>query len=341
MMRSPALGALPVILSAGKDLLFLRSSRFPVRVALLAVLIAGTPGLTSAQSRIQVGTRVAPDTVTVGDPFVVLVRVRVAAGATVDFPQPPDTSGPVQPLDPLVLRDTVIGGETDYTATYRLAGWDVGQLPIALEDLVVRQNGEERRVAMGELSVFVRSVLPADTAQRDPKPARPPIDLPVSNWWKWLAAILAALLLAALVWYWRRRRNRARPPVVIDPLKAAEEEFARVESLGLVDAGERGRYVALMVDVVRDYLARRVGTPASLTGNELTAVLRRRGKVPLDRLAPLLTETDLVKFARYQVTADRARHLASEARAVVRQAHEATQPPPEIAATEQPAGRAA
>ncbi len=309
------------------------------RNAVLMVLLAA-PLAAQQPARIQLGTRVRPDTVTVGDAFAVVLRVRVPSGATVQFPAPPDTSGPVQPLDPVAVRDTVIGSVTEYVATYRLAAWDVGTQPIPLEDLLVRQAGIERKVSLATLGVFVRSVLPADSAQRVPKAARPPFDLPVSNWWKWLAAAIAALIVALLLWWWHRWRNRPRLPVVVDPLRLAGEEFARVEALGLLEAGERGRYVALMVDVVRDYLARRVGTSASLTSSELLGVLRRNGVVPLDRLAPLLTEADLVKFARYQVGAERAKHFAAEARAIVQQADVATMPPP-VDAQPTPARRVA
>lgn len=299
-------------------------------LALVALVPLAFPVLAPAQEyRVQLGTAVRPETVTVGDPFVAVLRVRVPAGATVDFPPPPDTSGPVQALDPVSIRDTVLGAESEYTATYRLAAWDVGTLPVPLGELLVRQQGVERRVSLAALQVQVRSVLPADSTKHVPKPARPPVEVPVSQWWKWLLALLAAALLGALAWWWHRRRNRPRPVPVPDPLAAAEQEFSRVEALGLLEAGERGRYVALMVDVVRDYLARRAGTPVSLTSAELVAALRRNGRVPLDRLAPLLTEADLVKFARYQVGPDRAAHLGDEARAVVQAAHAATEPAPQ------------
>lgn len=301
-----------------------------LRTTVLGLVLLATP-LGAQQGRVQVGSRVTPDTVTVGDPFVVILRVRAPAGATVDFPPPPDTSGPIQPLDPVSIRDTIIGTVTEYTALYRLAAWDIGVLPISLPELLVRLAGDERRVSLSELRVTVKTVLPADTTLHVPKPARAPLDVPVSNWWKWLAALLTALILLALFWWWRRWRRRPRVAPVVDPMKAAEEEFARVESLGLLDAGERGRYVALMVDVVRDYLARRVATPSSMTSTELLAALRRKGKVPLGTLAPLLTEADLVKFARYQIGADRAKHLAAEARQAVKQAHDATIPTPDPA----------
>jgi hypothetical protein len=74
-----------------------------------------------------------------------------------------------------------------------------------------------------------------------------------------------------------------------------------------------------MVEVVRDYLALRVpGAAPSLTSSELIRHLRTRRNMPVQRLATLLAEADLVKFARRTVTAERARELGQEARSIVR-----------------------
>ena len=63
-------------------------------------------------------------------------------------------------------------GEIDQVATYRLSAWDVGSLPLGLGDVTVRVNGVERRVPLAGYRVMVRSVLPADTTLRKPKPQR-------------------------------------------------------------------------------------------------------------------------------------------------------------------------
>jgi hypothetical protein len=308
-------------------------------IALLALLLwQGAPrqapaaggAVESAASRVQVGVMIAPDTVTVGDPFRVLVRVRAPRGATIEFPDGPDSAAAVQALDPRAVSPSADTGVVDQTASYRLVAWDVGELGLGMDAVVVRTGGVARVVPLASYRVMVRSVLPADSAARVPKPPRDILaDAP--PWWRWwMLALLALLLLALLAWWlWRRRRRRLAVQPDVDPYDLAEQEFDRIEKLGLLEAGERGRYVALVIEVLRDYLARRVpDAHPSLTSVELVAALRASPALPTDRLGAVLWEADLVKFARRPVTAERARELAREARAIVRDVNVALAPPP-------------
>ena len=49
--------------------------------------------------------------------------------------------------------------------------------------------------------------------------------------------------------------------------------------------------------------------------------------MPFERLTRLLTEADLIKFARRPVSGERAREIGREARAIVEAEHKASQPP--------------
>lgn len=282
---------------------------------------------------VQLGVTITPDTVTVGEPFRVLVRVRAPRGASIEFPAAPDSAAAVQALDPRAVRELGDPDAVDRTAAYRLVAWDVGALGLGLDAVTVRANGVSRAVALAPYTVFVRSVLPADSAQRVPKPPRDILaDAP--PWWRWWALVAALLALLGLLawWLWRRRRRAAAGDTEVDAYEHAQREFDRVEALGLVEAGERGRFVALIVEVLREYLARRVdGALPSLTSTELLDVVRGNPAVPTERLAVVLAEADLIKFARRPVSAERAGELAREARAVVRDVHVALMPAEELA----------
>jgi len=278
---------------------------------------------TPPATAVQMGYAIEPDTVTVGDPFRLTVRVHAPKGASVDFPAGPDSGAAVDALDPRQERQGPDTTALDVTATWRIAAWDTGTLPLRFGDIVVKLDNRERRIPLSALTVHVKSVLPADTAQRIPKPQRALFEFG-RPWWYWLLAALAAIGLIGLFWWWWRRRRKRGQGEVDDPFADAEGEFERVERLGLVEAGERGRYVALMVEILRTYLSRSIpDAHPSLTTNELLITVRDNRFVPVNRLALVLADADLVKFARRATTAERARELGTEARGIVAAVHAA------------------
>ncbi len=297
-----------------------------MRAAMFAVLLGSTtlvaPLSASAQAsagRVQMGVLVRPDTVSVGDHFLLSVRVRGPEGTTFDFPQPP-AEGRIEAVESPRLLPAPDTAAVEQTMLYRLVAWDTGALSIPLGAVTATTGSTQRALPITGAWIYVRSVLPADTALHQPRPARGIFGW-LRPWWHWLVAGLIALgILALLLWLLRRflRRRKAVVREEVPPIRWAENEFDRIESLRLLESGERGRYVALYVEVMRDYFAARLaGTPTSLTSTELLEELRERSEVPVERLAPILAEADLIKFARRAVSDARARQLAVETRGVV------------------------
>jgi len=297
-----------------------------VIAALLALVVltqASLPapaGQGGAVSRVEMGLAVRPAVVTVGEPFVITLRVRAPLGADIGMPVGPDSGLSVEAVDPRQETTATDTGFVERTATYRLVAWDTGGQSARLGDVVITMNGRALRYAVGGDTVHVSSVLPADSSRRVPKPER---DVLVAGlpWWVWALAALAAALLAALViWWWRRRRHHAHGGPQRTPIQIARRAFARLDALALAEAGERGRFVTLNEDVARDYLAARIPTALrSFTSTELLGAVHDVTAIPLDRLASLFAETDLIKFARRPVTRDRANELVAETRAIVEQ----------------------
>lgn len=277
---------------------------------------------------VRIGVTVNPDTVTVGQRFTVIIRVRAPAGSTMEFPVSTDSAANVELAadarieQPRLLPPAGAGapGEMEQVAGYLMAAWDVDSQTLGLGDIIVRSGVVERRVPLASYAVFVQSVLPADTSLHVPKPPRDELAFAYPWWLKWLLLALAVLLFALLGWWlWRAyKRWKDRP---VHPAAFAQREFFRIEKLGLPEKNEGALHVALMTDVMRTYLAARVdGARESHTTSELVAAVRASGMLDAQwvaGLAELLHQSDLAKFAAWRVDPAGARDLGADARAMV------------------------
>ena len=293
----------------------------PPRATTPPATAATADSLQSPRPTLRAGFLVRPDTVTVGEPFTLVVSIEVPNGATVQWPSITDSTAIVAMRAPTRVMSEVRGEVRRETAEYALAAWNVGILPIGLADASVRLASGIVPVPLRAARVVVRTVLPGDTSLHVPKPARAPFPLVVPWWEQWWPALLVAAVLAALWWTWRRWRRRRAPVVTSKPLDVfarAMHDFERLEKLALVDAGERGRAAALAVEVARTYLAARNPTATlAHTTSGLLAAITDDARIPHDRLASLLHDVDRIKFARDGVSALRANALHREARVVV------------------------
>lgn len=260
--------------------------------------------------------RVLPETVTVGQPFVVSLRAIPRPGRVAMAPPVPDTGGIVEPLDPAVIArrgDTLL-------VRYRLIAWEPGVLTIPLAPVLMTRDSSEMPVPV-EIRVVVASVLPADTARRVPKDARDLFAAQVpwwAGWWRWMLALLAALVAMYLLYRWRTR-VRAVTADVLTPRQKAEGAFARLDARQLLAAGEGGRHVTLAAEVLRQYLADIEPTMVlSLTNAELLMAARLISAMPVRQLAQLLEQTDAVRFSGTGVDAEAVRRVSGLARELVR-----------------------
>ena len=267
-----------------------------------------------------VAVSVVPDTVRVGDPFVVRVRVRAPKNATIRFPAVPDSGDAIEALDPRSIEEGDDPTVLDRTAVYRLVAWDVGTHHPKLEGVAVASGGTEQLYPIRGAGVVVTSLLPADSADRIPKDAREPIP-PASIWWRY--ALVGVLLLAGGLWCtWRRVRRRRRsvvPAPAPEAYAAATSAFGVLDTLGLAELGEPGRHVIAHVDVLRRFVARRVpAAPESLTPLEFVRTLAASDlELPVPRVHALLARDAEVRYAQAGVIAADATVLAKESRALV------------------------
>jgi hypothetical protein len=291
-----------------------------MRIVLALLLACGAApsvmGQSVGDSLGRVVARVLPETVTVGQPFIVTLRVIPPLGRKAVAPAVPDTGGIVEPLDPALINrrgDTLL-------VRYRLLAWQPGVLTVPFEPVIMRRDSSEVSVPL-DVRVVVSSVLPADTAMRTPRNTRElfPRAAPWwQAWWPWALAMLAFVAIMLVFEWWRRRRKPLTPaPASADGRATAA--FARLDSLQLLSLGETGRHVALTGEIVRQYLADIDSSlPVSKTSEELAQALTGVPVAVASDVRALFRTVDAVRFSAAPVDAATARDCSDRARFLVR-----------------------
>ncbi len=252
-----------------------------------------------AQPRPAVAAALSPDTVRVGDPFILGLAVAGSEDAGVEFPPLLTLASEIEQLSPADVEwDPASGGR--WRARYRLAAWKAGTW--SFPDVRVERQG--RQLTLSPPAVHVTSVLPA--ASEGPLPLEGPWGpnkIPRFPWW-----LLLLLLAMALLWWLLRRLRRTEEeeePEWVDPAVAAREALARLRrSLEQGDVDLAAFYDGLE-EVLRRYLAARRGWPRQRPVREFVGEAVAPGDpehVELG-LRTLQARAGLVRFAHVEAAA--------------------------------------
>ena len=275
------------------------------------------------------------DTVTVGDRINYTVQVQHPADGLAQFPQLGDPWGALTVLDQAQGEPESIGeGQAISTKTYIVTAFAVGQYDVPTLTVVYQAADGGRGgvtpplLTIAAQTITVTSVL-TDAASAELRDLKPQAMLPADLTWLWWVGGLAlgsALLALGAVWLKRRRRqaqtNGAEPEFVDlrPPEQIAYEELARIDGLNLVPRGRLKQHYTLAADCLRDYLERRFDLSAlERTTGEIWGEMKVAGveREPATNVRDVLTEADLVKFAKTRPSDDTALSLTGRIRRIV------------------------
>lgn len=291
-------------------------------IALIGQVNTGDSGGT-----IRVQASLSDDTVHIGEPLTLTITVSGPVGAAdIAFPTLSE-DGAITALGP----PASIADSDGRSVRYQLAAWEMGDLALPPADVRVVTDAAELRIPLPDLTLHVASVLPAE-ADVDTLAWKPPADVRGPNWstGEKAAALGLALLLVLATFLYLRRRGAVQP-VPVPPARSARaialEELERLETSGMIEAGELKGFFSALSHILRDFLAATdEAWGLDLTTAELMALVGMDG-VPdtqVRSLGGLLDRADMVKFARQRPTRaqagralDATKHLLSSFERVV------------------------
>lgn len=309
-----------------------------IKVLLLAALCLGWAALASAQSNTTyplVLTSVSPTTGTVGDKLKLELTAQVPTDGRVDalMPDEEETTWTIEGKPVVSPAAAVSGNLKAEKYTYTIVPFATGRLTVPrVAFTYTAADGATSNTVLSEaLWVDISSVLPAtgEAALHD-VPGPLPVPLPKSFIW-YVAAAVAVLLLIIGFFIWRRYAKRLRNMLggYLRPDELALKEISQLEEERLIEQKKVKEFYTRLADSLRHYVAAAYGIHATdLTSTEMLRELddlaaavpysqSQNYKQAVARLTELLTEADLVKFARLVPEASQCRRAMQAGRDVV------------------------
>ena len=206
-------------------------------------------------------------------------------------------------------------GANGSVTTYRLkmSAFELGTLTLPELVFELTAPGANQRVSVPGMKVDVRPTLPQNAEEEGAGlfDYRAPIEVPIKSYrllWILLGVLAACLLGWALVKWLRRPRPETVAVKPLAPLDVrTREALDRLKSENLPAKGHVKDFYFRLSEIIRGYLGERYGFEAlECTSPELFDRLRklRAPGLPEAQLMRFVSESDMVKYAKAEATAE-------------------------------------
>ena len=293
--------------------------RLILTMMLLAACVAG---------RAQEGnpaTRLSRDTILIGDQIEWIIPLEMAPGEKYFLEDIADPPAPgVEIIKPLQL-DTVSNGRKSVKVEGKviLTSFDSGSYYLPpLIAMIERKSGAVDTLYMEGPTLEVTTV-PIDTATYVIKDLKGQIKYPLKFKellpWIGLALLLALIVWALVRWITMSRANRTflGKPIVKDPPHiVALRALDKIRKQKLWQNDKQKQFYTEVTDALRVYVAGRYGIVAmERPSREMLSDLRKQDIEPAlyDKMEELFNRADLVKFAKYQASAEENEEVIPDA----------------------------
>ena len=256
-----------------------------------------------------------PD-VTLDDDVILRVEAECPEGVNVELPHIGE-----EQFDAFVTDDSkpmekklTAQGTMLYSRVYNLEPLEASEATIDSFDITVTENGETRKIETPSLTLTIKE----GEKFEDGKLADDELELMAirspwrKGWILWSAGGAALAAAVVLLVCRKRRREKAMAEERKSPLETALAALDQLEKDDLVAKGELKEYYSRVSSILREYVEGRYGLQApERTTEEFMEDLRRDSgtlsKEQKSLLEKFLMHCDLVKFAKFEPSADEVR----------------------------------
>jgi hypothetical protein len=284
----------------------------PVVAILCAICLHSA--LAAPPPQVKISMQATPPKATVGDPISIRLDMLFPKGFQVILPKLGDRVGDFSLLE-FPVGKVLTGAQSSdptlaqYQAQIVVALFKPGEFEFPPLQMILRgADAHEIPISSPSVKISIQSVLTAQDQNLKALKKQAEIQEPV-RWIMWLSIVCLILILAAIaIWFWQRRRRpqpqHATQPYM-DPIALAESDLRDLLGRGLLESGFAKQFYVSLSDIVKRILEAgfRIHTLEKTSSEilkELTADWDKAGPVQtLNTIESVLTECDLVKFAKY------------------------------------------
>ena len=297
------------------------------RIFCLLILIASTTPIANAQG-VRVEMFAEPESLRVGDVLKLNFEIIHNKEYQLQLPDLRISLLPIEVGEPIISREKNDDGVWTENLRFEAFVFDTVAVVMPSQKVVYwhESDSSNRKTAYTDsLWIYVKSVLTADA--QDIRDIKEPVEIPQPfGHWKLLFGIMVAIaILAAAYYLWRKRNDKPmipfRKPIVIKPAhEIALKALIRLKKENLVEKENLSPYFTELSKILREYIENRYFLKAlEMTTTEMLDAIENELLYDTigDTVKSVLTESDLVKFARFKPELSVGRKLLDNTVALV------------------------
>lgn len=289
-------------------------------------------GQAQNEEPIVISAEARPQSIYIGDRFMLEIRVEYSEDYLVRDVQPPLDPAPVEILDigtPEDMQNETTGNARIFPFT--LSIYDIGEFTVpSFEVRYETPEGEIKTAPSPEVDIKVKEIPPSQADTDDIRTMKGPREIEARPYFRNFLIMLAAILtIIAIAVYLLVRHLKKRPKKekeVFVPARPAHEvaleELEALESSNLITEGRIKEYYTRACDIIRIYLGSRFRINAiDMTSFELEQAIDETSfnKDLKQVLGEFLERCDMVKFAKYRPEEFEHDETIQQARRIVKE----------------------